>query len=153
MLQQDQHIVTPNREIDLPPIALIPADNETAWSCDHFFLPATKITGNKSLSIMTNAQMNTVESEIINLHETITNDTHWEKIPYIPTNMRNILDFITRTQSMPISNSKTRGNQDWTTSFLIVLTVATSTLILMYGYLIWNGRHRNQTKMIMVPSI
>jgi hypothetical protein len=153
-IQLEEHVVTPNKEIVLPQMALITVDERTAWNCDYFFLPAAKSNTAKNVSIISGAQRLSINKDIIDLQRAINKDRQWDKLPYIPANMQNIvnsfqakLDATTRHRFMPF------WHPDWTTMLAFALTIATIGLVIMYIHATCTNKYKNINKLMMVPSI
>jgi hypothetical protein len=62
-----------------------------------FFLPGLPTKVGRKISLIQNETINPIEEELIDLHSIINNNTHWAKLPYIPSNMQARIDFINNT--------------------------------------------------------
>ena len=51
----------------------------------------------KTVSFIQNATINPIEKDLIDLYSMISNHTHWEKLPHIPSNIQVVVDFISNT--------------------------------------------------------
>jgi len=93
----EQHILIDNEEITLPEVVLITTDSEKSLACDRFIIPKSPVKLNKSINLIYNESIKPVSKELINLQEALANETHWEKLPYISSDMQVIIDMITST--------------------------------------------------------
>ena len=96
-----QYKVMNNHAIILPPTALITTKDSTALSCDLFYLPGLPIQSNQKMFLYQNATVNLINEELIDIHSFIDNNTNWDKLPYIPSHIQTIIDFITNTTQPP----------------------------------------------------
>lgn len=97
----DQHTIMDNHEITIPPIALVSTVDSTSLTCDCFFLPGLPIKLEPKIVLYQNATSNPIDEELIDLHSLIHNNTNWNKLPYIPSNIQTIIDLITNTTKPP----------------------------------------------------
>lgn len=93
----EQHMITHNEEITLPPVALITNTDAALLVCDRFSLPGSPINVGKTVSFIQNATINPIEADLIDLYTMINNHTQWAKLPHIPSNLQAIVDFMTST--------------------------------------------------------
>ena len=93
----DQHILVDNQEVILPELVLVKADREKSLACDRFILPKTPTNMGKPINLIYNETIKSNNNPLINLQEALANDTHWAKLPYIPSDMQFLIDFITNT--------------------------------------------------------
>jgi hypothetical protein len=73
----------------LPPVSLITIPSNTALVCDRFSISSLPTPINSSL-------LQPLDNKIFNLYEYLSNDTRWEKLPYIPDHLQAVIDFITK---------------------------------------------------------
>jgi hypothetical protein len=93
----EQHNIGTNDEIILPPVALVTTIETKALACDKFFLPGLPKHMGTPIKIMDSTNLSEVEQELIDLQNKINDHSKWEKLPYIPPNMKNLIHFITST--------------------------------------------------------
>ena len=97
----DQYKVMENQVITLPPTALISTSDSTPLSCDLFLLPGLPIQLEPKLVIYQNATVNRINEEMIDLHSLLHNDTKWEKLMYISSDVQNIINYMKSTSQTP----------------------------------------------------
>ena len=151
----EQHVLTSNTEMILPPIAILTIQNSTSLSCDKFFLPGLATDKNRSISIIENEEINIIDGQIVNLHQSIMNDTHWKKIPYIPSNIENIIEHLKKSMTstiIPAHNPKTWWER-MTPTITVVLVVTTIILGILYLYITIKGNRKNTPEMIIMPRL
>lgn len=151
-LEQGEHAITTNNELTIPPIALITIDKSTAWSCDNFFLPSMTNGTNKFITIIENKKLNFDDSILIDLQKAMSNDTRWEKIPYIPGNIKNMIEYLITTTPTTIVSPITWYQHGLAIGLLSIGIIAI-TLIILYMRLIGKIRKTSTTKMIIMPQI
>ena len=94
----DEYKVMENQAITLPPTALIATSDSSPLSCDLFLLPGLTIQLEPKLVMYQNTTVNRMNEEIIDLDSLLQNDTKWEKLMYISSEVQNIINF---TKSTP----------------------------------------------------
>ncbi|CAF2775647.1 unnamed protein product [Rotaria sp. Silwood2] len=151
-LEHEQHAITTNNEITIPPISLITIDKSTTWSCDHFLLPGIANGTDKRITIIDDRKLNYDDSNLINLHQTMNNNTQWEKIPYIPGNIKNMIEYIITTTPTSIQ-STTSFYQHGLSIAIGILGVTTITSIVLYLRLRNKVSKTSTTEMITMPPI
>ena len=104
----DQHEIIDNDEITLPPVALLTTMDTKSLTCDRFFLPGLPMQSGPTVNIIQNVTINPVEKDLVDFHLTLSNDSHWAKLPYIPSHIQAIIDFITSTKKMTLAHHYTR---------------------------------------------
>ena len=97
----DQYRVTDNHAITLPPTALIATADSTPLSCDLFLLPGLPIQLEPKLVMYQNATVNRINEEMIDLHSLLQNNTKWEKLMYISSELQNIINYMKSTPPPP----------------------------------------------------
>jgi hypothetical protein len=90
-----------NQAITLPPTALIATSDSTPLSCDLFLLSGLPIQWEPKLVIYQNATVNRMNEEMIDLDSLLRNDTKWEKLMYISSDVQNILNYMKSTPQPP----------------------------------------------------
>src|SRR4051812_41396021 len=93
----DEHILIDSEEVTLPEIALITVNEEKALACDRFIIPQALTKIDTPINLIYNESIRPSYEALINLKEILDNETHWEKLPYIPSDMQAIIDFISST--------------------------------------------------------
>ena len=106
-LDQEQHAITTDSEITIPPITLLTVDTSTTWSCDHFLLPGIASNTNELIRIIDNKKVNYDDSKLIDLYQTMSNDTRWKKIPHIPADIQSMFEYLLTTAPIPTSSTAT----------------------------------------------
>ena len=125
----EEHALTDNEEISLPPVALITTMNTNSLACDRFFLPGALIKTNVTMNLVYNESVNPIEKDLHDLEKDLSNETHWAKLPYIPDNMQAIIDFINST-SKPVTIGYL---ERWTEHPLSISSIAVIILIIVTG--------------------
>ena len=97
----EQHKLIENRAITLPETAIVPATNSTALSCDFFYLPAIPTESSSKLVVYQNSTMSPLDEEVLDLRSFLQNQTHWQKLPYIPFHIQTIIEYMTNTTHPP----------------------------------------------------
>ena len=97
----DQYKVMENQAITLPLTALIATAASTPLSCDLFLLPGLPIQLEPKLVIYQNATVNQMNEETIDLDSLLRNDTKWEKLTYISSDVQNIMNYMKSTPQTP----------------------------------------------------
>ena len=97
----NQYKIMDNRAITLPPTALIVTKDSTALSCDLFYLPERLIQSKPKIGLYQNVIINIIEEELIDLYSFIHSNANWDKLPYIPSHIQTIIDFITDKTQPP----------------------------------------------------
>jgi hypothetical protein len=89
--------------------------------------------------LIQNETINPIEQELIGLHSIINNNTHWAKLPHIPSNMQVIIDFINNTPKPPTTPS----HWQWTNHPISFTTVIIASIIIsLSGILIYYIRSK-----------
>ncbi|CAF2793849.1 unnamed protein product [Rotaria sp. Silwood2] len=152
-LEQEEHAMTTNNEITIPPIALLTIDRSTTWSCDHFLLPGIANDTNKLIHIIDNKKLNYDDSKLINLYQTMNNNTQWKKIPYIPGNIQNMIEYLITTTPV-FTSTATPWYQHGLAVAVGLLGIIVTTSIILYVKLIRKVKKKTSTAgMITMPSI
>jgi hypothetical protein len=100
----NEHILIDNEEVTLPEIALITVNNATALACDRFIIPKTPTNVGKPINLIYNESISPSYKVLIDLQEALANETHWVKLPYITSDMQDIIDFISNTPKPEVAN-------------------------------------------------
>ena len=150
--EEKQHAMTTNNVITLPPIALITLEAGTALSCDQFFLPSTTNSTTDVILTVENQKIKHDNSKLIDLYQTISNNSHWEKIPYIPGNIKHVFDYLitTATTCKPTHAS---GDRYWILGGLITFTGITLILIALQIQLKRRVAKKHAATVIAMPRI
>jgi hypothetical protein len=141
-----------NHAITLPPTALIATTDFTPLSCDLFYLPGLPIQLEPKIVLYQNATVNAIEEELVDLHSLIHNNTNWDKLLYIPSNIQTIIDFITNTTQPPEILFWGRFQTHSTLSFTIIL-IAIITLLISFQIYYFRFKNNRKTKVkLNIPS-
>jgi hypothetical protein len=97
----EQYKVMENQAITLPPTALIATSDSTPLSCDLFLLPGLPIQLEPKLVVYQNATVNRMNEEMLDLDSLLRNDTKWEKLMYISSDVQNIMNYMKSTPQPP----------------------------------------------------
>jgi len=100
----DEHILMDNEEVTLPEIALITVHNEKALVCDRFIIPKTPTNVGIPINLIYNESITPSYKVLIDLQAALENETHWVKLPYITSDMQDVIDFIKNTPKPAILN-------------------------------------------------
>lgn len=146
-----QHLITTNNQITIPPIALITLDEATSLSCDHFYLPSSTNTTDEFISIIENKTIKNEVSRLVNLYQMVSNNTQWEKLPYIPSHLKHIIDHLI-TKSTTINKAIISWEHRWIPSTVMTLAIMMIILIVICAYLIRDLKKKTK-KRIALPSI
>ena len=120
--QVDEHVLVDNEQVIIPEIALITVNEEKALACDRFIIPQAPIKIDTPINLIYNESIHPSYEKLINLKEIVDNETHWEKLPYIPSDMQAIINFISSTpKPASIKDIKIWGDHliSWITSVVI----------------------------------
>lgn len=129
-LEQEQHAITTDNEITIPPIALLTIDRSTTWSCDHFLLPGIANDTHEFVRIIDNKKINYDDTKLIDLYQTMNNDTRWKKIPHIPANIQSMFEYLWTTAPMPTPTTITWYQHGTTTGVVLVGGISIISIIL-----------------------
>ncbi|CAF2775769.1 unnamed protein product [Rotaria sp. Silwood2] len=151
-LEEEQHAITTNNEITIPPIALLTIDRSTTWSCDHFLLPGISNDTNELIHIIDNKKLNYDDSKLINLYQTMNNNTQWKKIPYIPENIKNMIEYVIATTPIPTPTA-TAWYQHGLAVTVGLLGIIATTSITLYFKLIGKVKKTSTADIITMPSM
>jgi hypothetical protein len=131
----DEHRLVDNDEITLPPVALITTMDTNSLTCDRFFLPGLPVKVGAPINLIYNESVNPIKKEFLDLQATLDNETHWAKLPYIPSDMQAIIDFITNTPK-PATISYFERWRDHPISFVTIaiigMIIALSIVVIYY---------------------
>jgi hypothetical protein len=120
----DEHIVIKNEQVTLPEIALITVDDQKALACDEFVIPKKPTDVGTPINLIHNESINSIHKELIDLGEMLANETHWVKLPYITSNMQEVLDFISNTPK-PVSPNDIKIWGDHPLSITVIAIIGT----------------------------
>ena len=148
-LEHNQHTIASNNELTIPPMALITIDKSTAWSCDNFFLPSIKNGTNEFISIIDNRKLKHGDSNLIDLHRAMSNDTRWEKIPYIPGNIKTMVEYLITTT--PITKATSTSWYPYGIAGVSLLGTTAIILIILCVQLINKMRKTSTARVIAMP--
>nr|ARJ54443.1 envelope fusion glycoprotein [Adineta vaga] len=150
---QEEVVITTNTEIILPPIALVPTNNLTSLSCDHFFLPKLTTNISQQISIIEEKTMTEAKSDVIDLDTHIKNTTKWEKIPYISSDNLNMFEYLMKT---PLAKTTKYVQTTWYESLIpkiiVILVFAVVALSIICTYLMWTIKKKKLIKIINMPA-
>ena len=148
----EQYKVMDNHAITLPPTALIATKDSTALSCDLFYLPGLPIQSKAKFVLYQNATINHINEELIDLHSFIHNNTNWDKLPYIPSHIQSIIDFITNTTQSPEILFWGQFKTHSTLTFTVIIIGILLLLIIFQTYY-FRFKHKRKPKVkIIIPS-
>lgn len=153
MSDAEQHRIIENDEIILPPVALITTMDRTSLTCDKFFLPGLPIKVGKTIYLIENTTTNPIQKDLVDLNALLTNDSHWAKIPYIPTNMQTVIDFISNTSKPTLTDHYRRWGEhpiSWVSITMIMMLLI---LIIILIYCIHAKKNRSTNVTITMPSM
>ena len=129
----------------MPPVALVPTIDSTSLTCDHFFLPGLPARIGPKISIIENTTIQLIEDKIIDLQSKLSNQTNWEKIPYIAPNIEALIQFISNTPKPPpiIIHSTSH------TPMFIIIGIGSFGLILIASLLFHHMRSKRPGKKLI----
>lgn len=151
-LDQEQHAITADNEITIPPIALLTIDRSTTWSCDHFLLPGIANNTDELIRIIDNKKVNYDDSKLIDLYRTMSNETRWKKIPHIPADIQGMFEYLLTTAPVPTS-AATTWYQHGTTIVVMIIGIIAATSIILYAKLRRITKKIPTAAMIAMPPI
>lgn len=93
----DQELVVDNEEVIIPKMALILTTNDKPLVCDKFIIPRAPLIVGKPINLIYNESVIPPNDPLINLQEALNNSDHWEKLPYISSEVQTILEFLNST--------------------------------------------------------
>jgi len=138
----EEHILIDNEVVTLPEIALITVDNHKALACDRFIIPKTPTKVGTPINLIYNESISPSYKILIDLQEALANETHWVKLPYITSDMQDIIDFISNTPKPVAPNDF----KIWRDHPISVTTIAIiGTLILVITVLIFFMYNKKKT--------
>jgi hypothetical protein len=148
----EHYKVIPNKEIILPPVALITTINTTSLTCDHFFLPGTPNQIGPIISIIENTTVQPIQTQLIDLYSKLNNHTNWVKLPYIPQNMQTLIEFISNTPTPPPLATHLIWHTATNTFIVMGLIIASLILIATLFYRTRSGKLNKKNLTITLPS-
>jgi hypothetical protein len=110
----------------LPPVSLITVAPNTTLVCDRFSIPSLPILNSPPLTILDSRCINASTVDFFDLHLSLTNDTRWNKLSYIPGHLQAILDFLATTSSTPIPHTVLGWSRHPFSSSAMILIVVLS---------------------------
>lgn len=130
----DEHLLVDNEEVTLPETALITVKNEKALVCDRFIIPKTPTKVGTPINLIYNESISPSYKVLINLQEALENETNWLKLPYITSDMQEVMDFISNTpKSVATNNFKIWGDHPLSLTMITII----GTLILVIIVLVF----------------
>ena len=150
--EEQQHTMTTNNVITLPPIALITLEAGTALSCDQFFLSSTTNSTTDVIITVENQKIKQDNSKLIDLYHTISNNSHWEKIPYISGNIKHVFDYLI-TNATTCESTHAIGDRYWTLGGLIAFAGLALILIALQIHLKRRVAKKQAATVIAMPRI
>lgn len=149
----EQMKVIPNKEMILPPVALITITETTSLTCDHFFLPGLPNQIGPTISLIENTTLYPVQNQLLDLQVKLNNNSHWAKLPYIPPNMQALIEFISKTPPSPPIITHFTHYTNMTTFIILALIGVTLGLIVALFYRTRSNRSKKRNLMITLPPI
>ena len=128
--QVDEHVLVDNEQIIIPEIALIAVNEEKALACDRFIIPQARTKIDTSINLIYNESIHPSYDALINLKEILDNEPHWEKLPYIPSDMQAIIDFISSAPK-PASIKDIQIWRDHPISWIAVAFIGSLVLVII----------------------
>ena len=119
----------------LPPVSLITVAPNTTLVCDRFSIPSLPISHSPPLTILDSTFINASTVDFFDIHVSLTNDTRWKKLSYIPGHFQAILDFLATTSSTPIPHTVLGWSRHPFSSSTMVLMVVLSIGLFVLLYL------------------
>ncbi len=119
-----------NEQITIPEIALITVTEEKALVCDRFIIPQAPSKIDTPINLIYNESIRPSYQALVNLQEILDNETHWEKLPYIPSDVQAIIDFISNTPK-PSKISDFKIWSEHPISFTMIMVVGTLILVIV----------------------
>ncbi|CAF1535619.1 unnamed protein product [Adineta ricciae] len=151
----EQHQLMDNNAITLPPVALITTMDTSSLLCDKFFLPGVPVRIRSTVNLIQNLSINPLNEELFNLHELLSNNTSWAKLPYFPPNMQAVIDFISNTPKPVFSNNF----QTWSSHPISLVTIVIIVVfiiligILLCLYYVRAKKNKTQNVTLKMPSM
>ncbi len=125
-----------NEEVTLPEIVLITIDNEKSLACDRFIIPKAPVKVGIPINLIINESISSSNEKLINLQEALANETHWQKLPYISSDMQVILDFIASTpKPVVINDLKIWSDHPISFTVIAIVGVLMSLIIVLIFYI------------------
>ena len=152
----DEHVLMDNEELLLPELALLTVNNEKVLACDRFIIPRAPIKIGTPINLIYNGTINRSYKELIDLQAILENETKWEKLPYINSDMQAIIDFISSTPK-PTAPSNFQLWQDHPISMTMIVIIGILILIVVIlGVLMFFIKRKNRPMnsiIISMPSM
>ena len=126
--QVDEHMLIDNVQVTISEVALITVNEEKALACDQLIIPRAPTKIDTPINLIHNESIYTSYNALINLKEMLDNETHWEKLPYIPSDMQAVIEFISNTPK-PATNNGFKIWVEHPISLTMIITIV-ETLIL-----------------------
>ena len=149
----DQHEIIDNDEITLPPVALLTTMDTKSLTCDQFFLPGLPMQSGPTVNIIQNVTINPVEKDLVDLHSMLSNDSHWAKLPYIPSHIQAIIDFITSTKKTTPAHHYTRWLESPILYFMIFMGAMILVLTIALIFYVRKKKVKNTNFTITIPPM
>ncbi len=137
----DEHMLVDNEEITIPEIALITVTEEKSLACNQFIIPGELTKIDTPINLIYNESISPSYKALINLQEMLDNETHWEKLPYITSDMQAVIDFISNTPK-PATIHDFKIWSEHPISFTMVLIVGTLILVIIVMILYMFGKKK-----------
>jgi hypothetical protein len=128
--QIDNHILIDNEQITIPEVALITVNEEKALACDQFIIPRAPTKIETPINLIYNESIHPSYKALIDLKEILDNETHWEKLPYISSDMQAVIEFISNTPK-PATINDFKIWSEHPISFTMIIIVGTLILIII----------------------
>jgi len=152
----DEHILIDNEEVTLPEIALITTSDEKSLACDRFIIPKEPTKIDTPINLIYNESISPSYKALINLQEVLDKETHWSKLPYIPSDMEAVIDFISNTPK-PAAINDFQIWRDNTISITKITIIAGLILIIIvlifYIFRMRKTRRSTRNVIISMPSM
>ena len=110
-------------------------------ACDQFIIPRAPTKMETPINLIYNESIYPSYKALINLKEILDNETHWEKLPYIPSDMPAIIEFISNTRK-PTTVDDFKIWSEHPISFTMILIVGTLILIIIIIVVYMGGYKR-----------
>ncbi|CAM4838964.1 unnamed protein product [Rotaria magnacalcarata] len=152
-LDANYHSLHDKEEIVLPPVALITTMNTDSLACDRFFLPGLPIAIGEPIHLIYNESVSPIHKDLLDLQASLANETHWAKLPYIPSDVQALIEFINNTPK-PTTGNSFLGWKEHTTFFgTIVMMVMIFALGIVLLYFMCTKKSVGTNISITMPSM
>ena len=122
-------------------------------TCDRFFLPTLPIQSGPTVNMIQNVTINLVEKDLVDLHSMLSNDSHWAKLPSIPSHIKAIIDFITSTKKTTLAHHYTQWLESPIRYFMIFMGAMMLVLTIALIFDIRKKKVKNTNFTTTIPSM